>query len=98
MGAALGRDLSRSSDARLLVRMVAVREIVLGCAGLVASSTSSDAGRWLSAVSLVDGGEALVVLDAVRRGELHPVPGLAFSAADAGSATVGIALLMRQRG
>jgi hypothetical protein len=97
MGSALGRNLSGSPDASWLVRMVAIREVVLGCAGLAVSSASADARRWLLALSLVDGGEAVVVLDATRRGELDPVPGVAFFAADAGSATAAIALLGQLR-
>jgi hypothetical protein len=50
-------QLSGSPDASWLVRMVAVREVVLGCAGLAISSASADARRWLLALSLVDGGE-----------------------------------------
>jgi hypothetical protein len=77
--------------------MVAVREIVLGYAGLALSSVPTDARRWLLALSLVDGGEAVVVLHATRRGKLDRLPGLAFFAADAGSATAAIPLLT-QRG
>ena len=97
MGRALGRDLDRSPDASWLVRMVAVREIVLGYAGLALSSVPADARRWLLALSLVDGGEAVVVLHATRGGKLDRLPGLAFFAADAGSATAAIPLLT-QRG
>ena len=77
--------------------MVAVREIVIGCAGLAVSSVPADARRWLLALSLVDGGEAMVVLDATRRGQIEPLPGLAFFAADVGSATAAIALLPQLR-
>jgi hypothetical protein len=43
------------------------------------------------------GGEALVVLDAVRRGELEPLSGLPFIAADARSATNAIGILIQRR-
>jgi hypothetical protein len=96
MGSALARDSNQATDTNWLVRMAAVREIVLGCAGLVASSTSANARRWLLALSIVDGSEAVVVLDAVRRGELDRGPGLALFAADVGSATAGIPLLTQR--
>jgi hypothetical protein len=77
--------------------MVAVRELVLGIAGLAVSPSYEDSRRWLFAQSLVDGAEALIVLGAVRRGDLEPMRGLPFAAADAGSATVAIGLLAQGR-
>jgi hypothetical protein len=72
--------------------MVAVREIAFGAATLAAARADRDPARWLLVLSLIDGAEALVVLDAVRRGDVPLRNGLAFAAADAGSALTAAAL------
>jgi hypothetical protein len=97
LGEVIAADFPPVSESNLLVRMVAVRELVLGIAGLAVSPSYEDSRRWLFAQSLVDGAEALIVLGAVRRGDLEPMRGLPFAAADAGSATVAIGLLAQGR-
>jgi hypothetical protein len=94
LGEVIAADFPPVSESNLLVRMVAVRELVLG---LAVSPSYEDSRRWLFAQSLVDGAEALIVLGAVRRGDLEPMRGLPFAAADAGSATVAIGLLAQGR-
>jgi hypothetical protein len=73
-------------------RMVAVREIAVGAATVAATRAGRDPARWLLVLSLVDGAEALVVLDAIRRDEIPLAQGVAFMAADAGSALTAAAL------
>jgi hypothetical protein len=75
-----------------LARMVAVREIAVGAAAVAAARAGRDPGRWLLVLSLVDGAEALVVLDAIRRDEVPLRQGVAFAAADVGSALTAAAL------
>jgi hypothetical protein len=93
LGEVIGADFSPVSESNWLVRMVAVRDLVLGVAGLAVSRSYEESRGWLFAQSLVDGAEALVVLGAVRRGELEPMRGLAFAAAEVGSAAVAVGLL-----
>lgn len=93
----LGTDGPAVSSAAWLGRMIGVREIVLGLATTSASRTREDVRPCLLALSLVDAGEGLVLLEAVRQRNVGLVPGLAFVAADAGSAMVGAGVLAPMR-
>jgi hypothetical protein len=64
---------------------------------VTAARTRRDTRPWLLALSLIDAGEALVVLDAVRRRTVAFAPGLAFVAADAGSAIAGAGVIVQMR-
>jgi hypothetical protein len=77
--------------------MVAVRELSPGLATLSARRRGVDVRPWLLALSLIDGGEAPVVLAAVRRGEVATANGLAFAAADARSAAAGLGVMAQIR-
>lgn len=73
--------------------MIGVREVVVGAATLTANRTQADVRPWLLALSLVDAAEMLVVLQSVRAGAVERSRGLAFAAADAGSAVAGAGVL-----
>jgi hypothetical protein len=91
----LGGSEATATGPPWLVRMVAVREIVLGMSTLACGHARQDVRPWLLAISLVDAGEALVLVAAVRRKAVATVGGLAFAAADAGSAATGLGLVVR---
>ena len=76
-----------------LVRMVAVREIVLGLGVRAAGRRGRDPGRWLMTAAAIDGAEAVVVLDAIAHRRLAPLPGLGFATADLGGALVAAGVL-----
>jgi hypothetical protein len=57
----LGGDASTALRAPWLVRMIAVREMVLGVTTLTVSQTGEDVRSLLMALSLVDGAKALVL-------------------------------------
>jgi hypothetical protein len=78
---------------RLLLRMFAVREIALGLGALTAAVANGDVRRWLLVLSLVDTGEALVLLPALQRPAVRRPAGLAFVAADLGSSASGVGVL-----
>ena len=78
---------------RLLLRMFAVREIALGLGTLTAAVANRDVRRWLLVLSLVDTGEALALLPALRRREVGRGAGTAFVAADLGSSASGVGVL-----
>jgi hypothetical protein len=80
-----------------LTHMIGVRETILGLCTWTAARTQRDVSSWLLALALVDAGEALVLLHAIRRHEIRTSPGLAFIAADAGSAATAIGLITQQR-
>jgi hypothetical protein len=87
-----------SQATRWLARMIAVREVAFGAATAAAARAGRDPARWLLVLSLIDGAEALVVLEAVRRYEIPVRNGFAFAAADAGSALTAAALRRHARG
>jgi hypothetical protein len=80
-----------------LVRMVAVRELVLGMGLLSAARRRRDPRPWLLSTAAVDGSECLVVLHAVNRRQLPVVPALGFAAADFGGALVAAGVLAQLR-
>lgn len=87
---ALGiRDTGRPA-ARWLPRLLAAREIALG-AGLAASSRDDqNPYPGLITLSLIDAGEAVVLLLALHSREVARERGWAFIAADVGSALAGV--------
>lgn len=89
----VGGDRSAARRTPWLPRMLGVREVVLGAATLTANRAGADVRPWLLALSLVDAAEMLVVLQAVRGGAVERSRGLAFAAADAGSAIAGAGVL-----
>lgn len=80
---------------RLTLRMFAVRELALGVGTLLGAGTGSDVRRWLLVLALVDTGEALILLPAIRRGTVAPTAGLALVVADLGSSTAGAGVLVQ---
>ena len=78
---------------RLHLRMLAVREIALGIGTVLALRAERDVRRWLLVLALVDTGEALVLVSAIRRGTVPTAVGLAFTAADLGSSAAGMGVL-----
>jgi hypothetical protein len=80
-----------------LIRMVAVREIVLGMGLLSTARRRRDPRPWLLSTAAVDGSECLVVLHAVARRRLPAVPALGFAAADLGGALVAAGVLAQLR-
>jgi hypothetical protein len=68
----------------------AVREIALGMGTLMAAVASGDVRRWVLVLSLIDTGEAPVLLPALRRRAIPPATGIAFVAADLGSSGSGV--------
>jgi hypothetical protein len=78
---------------RLHLRMLAIREIALGVGTVMALGTERDVRRWLLLLALVDTGEALALVPAIRRRTVRPSVGLAFAAADLGSSAAGIGVL-----
>jgi hypothetical protein len=87
-------------DARMpdwLIRMVAVREIVLGIGLLSTARRARDPRPWLLSTAATDGSECLVVLHAVTRRQLPAVPALGFAAADLGGALVAAGVLAQRR-
>ena len=81
----------------LLIRMVAVREIVLGIGLWSVSRRQEDPHPWLLASAATDGAECVVVLDAVARRRLPPIPALGFAAADLGGGLVAAGILAQRR-
>lgn len=93
---AVGADsAARGSD--WLIRMVALREIVLGIGVLCAARRRRDPRPWLLSSAATDGAECLVVLDAIARRQLPRVPALGFAAADLGGALVAVGVRAQQR-
>lgn len=88
---------SRARAPDWLVRMVAVREIVLGIGLLSAGRRRRDPRPWLLSSAAVDGAECVVVVDAIARRQLPGVPALGFAAADLGGALVAAGVLGQQR-
>jgi len=80
-----------------LVRMVGVREFVLGLGLLSAARRRRDPRPWLLSTAAIDGSECLVVLHAVTRRQLPAVPALGFAAADLGGALVAAGVLAQLR-
>jgi hypothetical protein len=96
----LPRALGAGSGAQppdWLVRMVAVREIVLGISLSSARRLPGDPRPWLLSAAAIDGAEGVVVLDAIARRQLPGVPALGFAAADLGGALVAVGVLAQQR-
>jgi hypothetical protein len=86
-----------STTPHWLSHMLAVRETILGLCTYRAGRTGNDVNSWLLALALVDAGEALIVLHAIRRHEVRLAPALAFVAADAGSAATAVGVIVQQR-
>lgn len=84
---------SRDAATRLLVRIFAVREIAVGLGTLMAATANRDVRRWLLLLSVIDTGEALVLLPAVWRRTVPAATGIAFIAADLGSSVSGIGVV-----
>jgi hypothetical protein len=80
-----------------LIRMVAVREIVLGMGLLSTARRRRDPRPWLLSTAATDGSECLVMLHAVTRRQLPAVPALGFAAADLGGALVAAGVLAQVR-
>jgi hypothetical protein len=80
-----------------LIRMVAVREIVLGIGLFRAARPRHDPRPWLPSAAATDGAGCIVVLDAIARAQLPSVPALGFAATDLGGALVAAGVLARQR-
>jgi hypothetical protein len=72
-----GRSEGRAGDT-LMTQSFAVREIVLGIGGLVATAradaSSSAVGMWAGLGALTDGGDVATALAGVRRGEQTVIP------------------------
>lgn len=86
---ALGIGDAAGPSARWLPRLLAVREIALGT-GLAASSRGEgNPYAGLITLSLIDAGEAVILLLALNSHEMARGRGWAFIAADAGSALAG---------
>jgi len=69
------RTVPASTSPRWLAHMIGVRETILGLCTWTAGRTGRDVSLWLLAPTLVDAGEALVVLHAMRRHEVRLAPG-----------------------
>lgn len=93
----LANDPSAAAASPWLARMVGTREVVLGLATVTASWKRQDVRPWLLVLSLIDAGEALILVDAVWRRTVRRAPGAAFVAADAGSAAAGLGLIAQMR-
>jgi len=90
--------LGNSDAARWLPRLLAVREIALGVGATGASRDNADPWPWLMTISAVDGAEAAVLARALRSHSIDPAGGLAFVAADLGSASAIALRLARVAG
>jgi hypothetical protein len=88
---------SRDRAPDWLVRMVAVREIILGIGLLSTARRQRDPRPWLLCSAATDGAECVVVLDAIARRQLPSIPALGFAAADVGGALVAAGVLAQQR-
>jgi len=86
-----------SPSPQWLAHMISVRETILGLCTWRAGRSGRDVSSWLLALALVDAGEALVLLHAMRHHEVRTSPALAFVAADAGSAATALGLITQQR-
>ena len=84
---------SPDATTRLQIRIFAVREIALGMGTLMAAVANGDVRRWVLMVSLIDTGEAPVLLPTLRRRAIPPATGIAFVAADLGSSGSGVGVL-----
>lgn len=80
-----------------LVRMVALREIVLGIGLAPGARRQGDPRPGLLSAAAIDGAECIVVLGAIARRHLPAVPALGFAAADLGGALVAAGVLAQQR-
>jgi hypothetical protein len=81
-----------------LIRMVAVREIVLGIGLAAAASHQRDLRPALLSAAAIDGAEGVVLLAAIARRQLPTIPALGFAAADCGGALVAAGVLAQRRG
>jgi hypothetical protein len=79
--------LGDSHTARLLPRLLAVRELALGVGATAASRGNADPWPWLMTIGAVDGAEALILMSALRNRTVDPAGGWAFVASDLGSAS-----------
>lgn len=92
----LGTDRRTAADTGWLTRMVGAREIALGVGTLTDLRRGSDPAPWLVAQALADGGDALALLAALRRGRVGTAAGWTVVVFAAGGA-LGDLLLMRPR-
>ena len=86
---ALGIRDAAGPSARWLPRLLAVREIALGMGLTVSSRGDGNPYAGLITLSLIDAGEAVILLLALNSHEVARDRGWAFIAADAGSALAG---------
>jgi hypothetical protein len=68
-------------------RLLGIRELALGIGTTAASDDRADPRPWLMTISAIDGAEAAVLGLALRNHRIDVTGGLAFVAADLGSAS-----------
>lgn len=94
----LGADAATARRVGYLGRMAGVRDVALGLGMLRALRAGRDARSWTVAGLLCDTGDALAVAVAVRRGDVHRLPGALLVASAAAGAVAGLRIAGRLRG
>ena len=85
-----GIDTGTARRISWLARMTAARDAALGAGALTAVRGDGDPARWVLAGAASDLVDALVVLDAVRRGRLGRLRGGAVVAASVSGVLAGV--------
>ncbi|HEU0132284.1 MAG TPA: hypothetical protein VFQ85_14945 [Mycobacteriales bacterium] len=96
--AVVGVDSGTAARVSWVVRMLGVREVVLGAGALAALRRGADARDWVLAQAVSDAVDSAAFAGAVARGHAHRVTGSLFACTGAAAAAVQGVSLAGERG